>query len=270
MRPEKGFRGRRGGGEGARRPDCEGDGPDRDADHRHAGDFREIRGGDRSDRASDRGNVLADRFRRGGSRRAAGGDRRDCAQRCGSGARHAGNRRTTSPRCAKPRVTPQRPPSSCSPPPTSSPKTPAIWKRKSRSSSSACASGRLHRTEPPLSHARDPGCIAGVAATRTGTRSVITCGKIRMCRYDRLSARFFRDGRAGAWIWRGGQEVGKAKPDAGWLIDQQVTFIYTRDLAAGSSFLSDKLGLERVLDQFGICHIYRVTGTSFSGCVRQS
>ena len=68
----------------------------------------------------------------------------------------------------------------------------------------------------------------------------------------------------------GGQEVGKAKPDAGWLIDQQVTFIYTRDLAAGSSFLSDKLGLERVLDQFGICHIYRVTGTSFLGvCVNR-
>lgn len=68
----------------------------------------------------------------------------------------------------------------------------------------------------------------------------------------------------------GGQEAGKAKPDAGWLIDQQVTFIYTRDLAAASSFLSDKLGLERVLDQFGICHIYRVTGTSFLGvCVNR-
>ncbi len=66
------------------------------------------------------------------------------------------------------------------------------------------------------------------------------------------------------------QGAGKAGPDDGWLIDQQVTFIYTRDLATASSFLSDKLGLERVLDQFGICHIYRVTGTSFLGvCVNR-
>ena len=71
-------------------------------------------------------------------------------------------------------------------------------KRKSRRfTSGACGTGRLHRTEPPLSHARDPGCIAGVAATRTGTRSVITCGKIRMCRYDRLSARFSGTGERG-------------------------------------------------------------------------
>jgi catechol 2,3-dioxygenase-like lactoylglutathione lyase family enzyme len=48
-------------------------------------------------------------------------------------------------------------------------------------------------------------------------------------------------------------------------INQQVTFIYTRDLAAGSAFLKDKLGLEMVLNQSDLCHIYRVTGTTFLG-----
>lgn len=50
-----------------------------------------------------------------------------------------------------------------------------------------------------------------------------------------------------------------------FLIDQQVTFIYTRDLPAASRFLSETLGLDLVLDQFGICHIYRVSPTSFLG-----
>ncbi len=48
-------------------------------------------------------------------------------------------------------------------------------------------------------------------------------------------------------------------------IDQQLTFIYTTNLAESSAFLRDALGLELVLDQFGICHIYRVTATSFLG-----
>ncbi len=48
-------------------------------------------------------------------------------------------------------------------------------------------------------------------------------------------------------------------------IDQQVTFIYTTDLPASSAFLRDKLGLELVLDQSGVCHIYRVTESAFIG-----
>jgi predicted enzyme related to lactoylglutathione lyase len=48
-------------------------------------------------------------------------------------------------------------------------------------------------------------------------------------------------------------------------IDQQLTFIYTTNLPESSAFLRDALGLELVLDQFGICHIYRVTATSFLG-----
>ena len=48
-------------------------------------------------------------------------------------------------------------------------------------------------------------------------------------------------------------------------ITQQVTFIYTRDLASGSAFLADKLGLDLALNQNDTCHIYRVTGTSFLG-----
>jgi catechol 2,3-dioxygenase-like lactoylglutathione lyase family enzyme len=48
-------------------------------------------------------------------------------------------------------------------------------------------------------------------------------------------------------------------------IDQQLTFIYTKNLPESSAFLRDVLGLELVLDQFGICHIYRVTATSFLG-----
>jgi catechol 2,3-dioxygenase-like lactoylglutathione lyase family enzyme len=46
---------------------------------------------------------------------------------------------------------------------------------------------------------------------------------------------------------------------------QQVTFIYTHDLATGTAFLREKLGLPLVLDQNGICHIYRLTASSFLG-----
>ncbi len=49
------------------------------------------------------------------------------------------------------------------------------------------------------------------------------------------------------------------------LFSQQVTFIYTTDLAAGSAFLSEKLGLELALNQNDTCHIYKVTDTSFLG-----
>lgn len=54
------------------------------------------------------------------------------------------------------------------------------------------------------------------------------------------------------------------------LFSQQVTFIYTTDLAAGSAFLADKLGLKLALNQNDTCHIYKVTETSFLGiCINR-
>ena len=46
--------------------------------------------------------------------------------------------------------------------------------------------------------------------------------------------------------------------------DQQVTFLYTRDLAASAYFYGEVLGLPLVLDQ-GLCRIYRVSGDAFLG-----
>ena len=55
------------------------------------------------------------------------------------------------------------------------------------------------------------------------------------------------------------------------LFNQQVTFIYTTDLAVGSAFLAEKLGLELVLNQNDTCHIYKVTETSFLGiCINRA
>ena len=47
-------------------------------------------------------------------------------------------------------------------------------------------------------------------------------------------------------------------------IDQQVTFLYVRDLEEGATFYSGILGLEQVLDQ-GACRIFRVAGEAFLG-----
>ena len=47
-------------------------------------------------------------------------------------------------------------------------------------------------------------------------------------------------------------------------IDQQVTFLYTRDLAKTARFYDEVIGLEQVLDQ-GTCLIYRVSDNSFLG-----
>lgn len=47
-------------------------------------------------------------------------------------------------------------------------------------------------------------------------------------------------------------------------IDQQVTFLYTRDLAATAHFYEQIIGLDMVLDQ-GRCRIYRVSSTGFLG-----
>lgn len=53
-------------------------------------------------------------------------------------------------------------------------------------------------------------------------------------------------------------------------IAQQVTFIYTRDLAGASAFLRDKLGLRLALNQGDLCHIYEVAGGAFLGvCVNR-
>ena len=48
------------------------------------------------------------------------------------------------------------------------------------------------------------------------------------------------------------------------MIDQFVTFIYTRDMAASIRFYEDLLGLALVLDQ-GVCRIYRIAGEAFLG-----
>lgn len=47
-------------------------------------------------------------------------------------------------------------------------------------------------------------------------------------------------------------------------IDQQVTFLYTRDLARTARFYDEVIGLEQVLDQ-GTCLIYRISAGSFLG-----
>jgi catechol 2,3-dioxygenase-like lactoylglutathione lyase family enzyme len=47
-------------------------------------------------------------------------------------------------------------------------------------------------------------------------------------------------------------------------IHQQITFVYTRDLAATARFYEDVLGLTLALDQ-GDCRIYRVSGDGYLG-----
>jgi catechol 2,3-dioxygenase-like lactoylglutathione lyase family enzyme len=47
-------------------------------------------------------------------------------------------------------------------------------------------------------------------------------------------------------------------------IDQQVTFLYTRDLAATAAFYENIISLKMALDQ-GVCRIYHVAGTSYVG-----
>jgi catechol 2,3-dioxygenase-like lactoylglutathione lyase family enzyme len=52
-------------------------------------------------------------------------------------------------------------------------------------------------------------------------------------------------------------------------IDQQITFLYTRDLAATARFYEEVLGLPLVLDQ-GDCRIYRVSGDGYLGFCRRA
>ena len=52
-------------------------------------------------------------------------------------------------------------------------------------------------------------------------------------------------------------------------IDQQVTFLYTRDLEATARFYEGLIGLPLALDQ-GSCRIYRVAGRAYVGfCQRE-
>jgi len=52
-------------------------------------------------------------------------------------------------------------------------------------------------------------------------------------------------------------------------LNQQVTFLYTRDLTKTAFFYEQVLGLSLVLDQ-GSCRIYRVSGDAFLGfCQRE-
>lgn len=51
-------------------------------------------------------------------------------------------------------------------------------------------------------------------------------------------------------------------------IDQQITFLYTQDLAASASFYEDKLGFHLWLDQ-ETCRIYTVTGSGYLGLCQE-
>ena len=54
------------------------------------------------------------------------------------------------------------------------------------------------------------------------------------------------------------------------LFNQQVTFLYTRNLALSAHFYEEVLGLPLVLDQGG-CRIYQVSSTGFLGiCLSQN
>jgi len=48
------------------------------------------------------------------------------------------------------------------------------------------------------------------------------------------------------------------------MFEQQVTFLYCRDLRASAAFYEETMGLELVLDQGG-CRIYRVSADAFLG-----
>ncbi|MBN1582557.1 MAG: VOC family protein [Anaerolineae bacterium] len=53
-------------------------------------------------------------------------------------------------------------------------------------------------------------------------------------------------------------------------IDQQITFLYTRDLQTTAQFYETVLGLSLVLDQ-GACRIYRITADAYLGvCERDN
>ena len=52
-------------------------------------------------------------------------------------------------------------------------------------------------------------------------------------------------------------------------IDQQITFLYTRDLETTARFYEEVLGLPLALDQ-GVCRIYRVSGDGYLGFCRRA
>ena len=53
-------------------------------------------------------------------------------------------------------------------------------------------------------------------------------------------------------------------------IDEQITFLYTRDLETTARFYEEVMGLPLALDQ-GSCRIYRINGDAYLGfCQRES
>jgi catechol 2,3-dioxygenase-like lactoylglutathione lyase family enzyme len=53
-------------------------------------------------------------------------------------------------------------------------------------------------------------------------------------------------------------------------IDEQITFLYTRDLETTARFYEEVMGLPLTLDQ-GSCRIYRINGDAYLGfCQRES
>jgi len=57
---------------------------------------------------------------------------------------------------------------------------------------------------------------------------------------------------------------GEEKTARSVLFDQQITWVYTYDLAETARFYAETLGLEMVLDQ-GNCRVFQVTSASFIG-----
>lgn len=47
-------------------------------------------------------------------------------------------------------------------------------------------------------------------------------------------------------------------------LEEQITFLYTRNLSSTARFYEEILGLELVLDQ-GDCRVYRITGKAYVG-----
>jgi predicted enzyme related to lactoylglutathione lyase len=48
-------------------------------------------------------------------------------------------------------------------------------------------------------------------------------------------------------------------------IEQGVTWVYTHDIGATCAFYRDRIGLEQVLDQGGLCRIFRMGPANFLG-----
>lgn len=61
----------------------------------------------------------------------------------------------------------------------------------------------------------------------------------------------------------------KANPMTALPVDQQITFLYTHDLAATAVFYEDMMGLSLVRDQ-GDCRIYKVSTDGYIGFCKRA